>query len=313
MEQKISQKSSVQAALKKLQRYVVFCKDKPYAAFPPTYESVGEFLLMLVRERQGSTRSLANDKSHLKSQCILHDLGWLSYRDDIKLRQLLAVARGDDYSQSQVKDALRFSTLIAIISKLDLSVPEELLKATILACGHNLLLRTAESTSGITAKQVTWLQSSGRLGISLLLLRTKTYLTGSGCSIAVDEFDHPFSAVSLLRRWWKLNDFRHKPDSFLFPAIIRGKINYSQPMTGAFLRKLIKSAVSDLGLNPKRYSGHSLRAGGATDLFASRIPYWVIKKMGRWTSDAALRYYRAEDDVVNSVRKAFSRMSKSVM
>jgi hypothetical protein len=39
------------------------------------------------------------------------------------------------------------------------------------------------------------------------------------------------------------------------------------------------------------------------DLFASRIPYWVIKKMG-WTSDAALKYYRSEEDVVASVRQA---------
>ena len=84
-------------------------------------------------------------------------------------------------------------------------------------------------------------------------------------------------------------------------------------MSGDCLRKIIKQAVSSIGLDPTRYSGHSLRAGGATDLFAARVPYWVIKKMGRWTSDAALRYYRSEEDVVSSVRKAFQRVSKSTL
>ena len=309
----MANKKSVVAAVKKLERYTAFCNSQPYAAFPPTYESVSEFLLTLIRERIGSAKSIENDKSHLKTQCLLRDLGWLNYTDSIKLRQVLAMAKGEDFSESNVKDALRFSILSKIIATFDLTDPVQLLKATILACGHNMLLRTIESTSGILAEQVTWQLSSRHRGLSLKLFRTKTYRSGSGCLIAIDDFDHPFSAVRLLHRWWLLNDFSNNPKSFLFPAIIKRKIVHSQPMKGDFLRNVIKSGVNDLGLDPKRYSGHSLRAGGATDLFAARIPYWVIQKMGRWTSDAALKYYRSEEDVVSSVRKAFKRMSKSAI
>lgn len=281
--------------------------------FPPSYESVGDFLLMLIQERKGSTKSIANDKSQLKTQCLLQNLGWISYTEDLRLYQLLAVARGEDFSESNVKDALRFAVLIRIIATFDLNNPVHLLKATILACGHNMLLRTAESTSGILAKHVTWLLSSRRRGLSLLLPRTKTYRTGKGCTITIEDFNHPFSAVNLLHRWWLLNDFASKPDSYIFPAIVNGKIDLAKPMTGTFLRSLIKCEVAALGLDSSRYSGHSLRAGGATDLFAARIPYWVIKKMGRWTSDAALKYYRSEEDVITSVRKAFKRMSTSAI
>ena len=56
------------------------------------------------------------------------------------------------------------------------------------------------------------------------------------------------------------------------------------------------------------YSGHSLRAGGATDLFVKRVPYYLIKKMGRWKSDAALLYYRSDKDVYEAVRKAFGEL-----
>ena len=58
------------------------------------------------------------------------------------------------------------------------------------------------------------------------------------------------------------------------------------------------------------YSGHSLRAGGATDLFVARVPYYLIKKMERWKSDAAMVYYRSEEDVCHAVSKAFSLLSR---
>lgn len=301
------------AAVKKFDRYVAFWSSQSIPAFPVSYESVGDFLLMLVRERDGSTRSISNDKSHVKQQCLLNGLDWLSYKDDIKLRRLLAVAAGFDFSESQVKDALRFSILVKIISKLDLRDPVQLLKATVLACGHNFLLRTGETLSGIRARQLIWLLSEQRSGVSIKVYRSKTYRTGAGFFVSADEFDHPFSAVALLRRWWLLNDFSNHPESFLFPAIVRGVIVHSQPMSGDLLRQIIKSGVAGIGLDPKRFSGHSLRAGGATDLFAACVPYWVIKKMGRWKSDAALKYYRSEEDVVSSVRNAFHRMSQSVM
>lgn len=301
------------AAVRKFKRYVAFCSHQSVPAFPPSYEAVGDFILMLISERGGSTRSIANDKSHVKQQCQLLGYDWLSYKDDIKLRQLLAVAQGFDYSESRVKDALRFNMLVKIISKFDLKDPVQLLQATVLMCGHNFLLRTAETLSGIRARQLVHRLSENRRGVSLIIYRSKTYRTGAGFFVAADDFDHPLSAVSLLNRWWLLNDFSNHPESFLFPAIVRGVIVYSQPMSGDFLRQIIKSGVASIGLNPQRFSGHSLRAGGATDLFAACVPYWVIKKMGRWTSDAALKYYRSEEDVVSSVRDAFHRMSQSVM
>ncbi len=79
-----------------------------------------------------------------------------------------------------------------------------------------------------------------------------------------------------------------------------------------YFRKLIKLAVASIGLDPSKFSGHSLRSGGATDLFEARVPYHIIKKMGRWKSDAAMRYYRSEEDVLKAVRKAFNRMCKKV-
>lgn len=313
LEAQVAAKPSVKAAVAKYNRYSEFCRRQDFPALPPSYGSVGDFLLMLVNERAGSTRSIANDKSHLKQQCELRGYGWLSYPDEIRLLQLLAVAKGVDFSESRVKDALRFSMLVQIIEKMDLRDPVQLLQATVLMVGHNCLLRTAETVSAIQAHQLVWFQSIRRRGISLRLYRSKTYQTGAGFNVSIDDFDHPFSAVNLLRDWWRVGGFAHRPQSFLFPAIVGCVIVYSQPMSGDYLRRLIKSCVAGIGLNPARFSGHSLRAGGATDLFAACVPYWVIKKMGRWKSDAALKYYRSEEDVVASVREAFHRVSRPDM
>lgn len=315
MEAKLATQPNVAAGVKKLGRYVDFCAQRMCAPFPPSYETVGDFLLHLVSERNGSTRSIDNDKSQLKVTCEVRQLGWLSYTDGIRLRRLLSVVKGEDFSESNVKDALRFSTLRAIIAKLDLDDPVQLLKATVLVVPHNLLLRVGEMTAGIKVQHFTWrlAKRTRNLGFSLRLRRTKTCRTGSGVSVALDNFNHPFSAVSLLHKWWTMNGYSEKPEAYVFPAIIRGVIDHSRPMSGDFIRNLIKLSVSGLGLDPSRYSGHSLRAGGATDLFASRIPFWIIKKMGRWSSDAALKYYRSDEDVVASVRQAFQRVSLSAM
>ena len=72
-----------------------------------------------------------------------------------------------------------------------------------------------------------------------------------------------------------------------------------------WFRKFIKKMVSLIGFNPIFFSGHSLRAGGATDLFVAKVPYPIIKKAGRWKLDAALLYYRDEDDVAKVISQAF--------
>ena len=51
---------------------------------------------------------------------------------------------------------------------------------------------------------------------------------------------------------------------------------------------------------------------GATDLFVQRVPYFIIKKMGRWKSEAAMIYYHCDDDVRQAVAVAFDNLAKEV-
>ena len=64
------------------------------------------------------------------------------------------------------------------------------------------------------------------------------------------------------------------------------------PLTRSLLNQHIKLMVSLLGLDPQLYSGHSLRAGGATDAARSGLSDWELKFLGRWSSEAYQRYIR---------------------
>jgi hypothetical protein len=45
-----------------------------------------------------------------------------------------------------------------------------------------------------------------------------------------------------------------------------------------------------MGLDPSRYSSHSLHIAGASALAAAGKPDWFVKRMGRWKSLAFLQY-----------------------
>ena len=63
-------------------------------------------------------------------------------------------------------------------------------------------------------------------------------------------------------------------------------------LTKTVLNKHIKLCVALIGINPDNYTGHSLRAGGATDAAKSGLADWEIKLLGRWSSDTYQRYIR---------------------
>ena len=61
-------------------------------------------------------------------------------------------------------------------------------------------------------------------------------------------------------------------------------VKYSQ------LQKVLKTCVQVIGLDPKSFSSHSFRRGGATWAFRAGVPAELIKVHGDWASNAYLRY-----------------------
>lgn len=63
----------------------------------------------------------------------------------------------------------------------------------------------------------------------------------------------------------------------------------------------IKAAAAAVGEDPKNFGSHSLRSGGATALFNAGVDSLVVKKFGRWRSDAVERYTAIKSDISDTL------------
>lgn len=285
--------------------FTEYCSKYAFTLSPATYEAVADFVVAYSLRNKGHTASLAGLISNLRTQFRVRQLCFLDAQGEILLKQLLAQMRLADTTLTNSKDPFRFKLILEALARLDLDNIVDLQEATSIMFAQNALLRTAEATGGLRAVNFIWKAHS----VVVQLGPTKTVRSGAGVSLEVHESEHPLSGVRLLRRLWAIRNLDQHPQEYVFCQIDRrtpgGKLDPSTPASATAYRNLIKCMVRSIGLDPRRYSGHSLRAGGATDLFALGTPYYVVKKMGRWKSDAALLYFRSESDVARIAAKAF--------
>ena len=65
-----------------------------------------------------------------------------------------------------------------------------------------------------------------------------------------------------------------------------------KPLTKQLLTSETRSLLQKSGFNAAHYVGHSYRIGTATTAAAAKLPSWLIKTLGRWTSDCHERYIK---------------------
>ena len=68
------------------------------------------------------------------------------------------------------------------------------------------------------------------------------------------------------------------------------RFDEGHPLTRLALVSEVRAALTVAGIDPAPYSGHSFRIGAATSAAAAGVEDAVIKTLGRWRSDAYLRW-----------------------
>ena len=130
-----------------------------------------------------------------------------------------------------------------------------------------------------------------RSSVHLMIPRSKTDQVGQGCDLVISALPgSEYCPVSLTRRYLA---FFGSEDGWLQPRLRpasgspdeRRRLSYSTSL--ADLRKLI----SRTGRDPKEFSEHSGRRGGASLAHKEGLSWLDIKKMGRWRSDSASQKY----------------------
>jgi integrase len=181
--------------------------------------------------------------------------------------------------------------LSADITKIIYSMPDTL-KAkrdkAILLLGMSAMLRRSE----IAALNVKDIEIEEK-GMKVNIRKSKTNQYGDDDVRGVVRGNNPdVCPVNALEQWIKAANLN--PDDPLFVSVGRyGHLKGKNRINGQAIALMIKSSVKLIGLNPDDYSGHSLRAGGATQSSELGAPDYAIKKQGNWKSDAYQIYIRS--------------------
>ena len=118
--------------------------------------------------------------------------------------------------------------------------------------------------------------------------------------------DGSVCAVSLVRRYlWESRHMASPDGAFL-------RFDDGRNVTRRHVTALLKRHCEKHGLDPRLYSGHSIRIGAATAMGEEEIPLDWIKDWGSWLSDAgAVRYLRITDQKAMKIGSALSLSSES--
>lgn len=135
-------------------------------------------------------------------------------------------------------------------------------------------------------------------GLEVLIRASKTDQDALGAVVAIPHGQHPDTdPVRLVRAWRELLARHGVTSGRLLRSVTRhGRIGAS--LSGDAVSDVVAGAAARAGLpDARRYSAHSLRAGGATSAYKAGTPVSVIATHGRWvpSSPVVLSYVRAVD------------------
>lgn len=125
-------------------------------------------------------------------------------------------------------------------------------------------------------------------GLVAHIRRSKTDQTSAGRRVGIPEGVGQLRPVAALRAWLAAIPADNGP---LFRRVDRHRNVLSQRLSGEAVSLIVKDRVAATGLDPVRYSGHSLRAGFATSAALAGVAGWRIRKQTGHASDAMLSRY----------------------
>ena len=298
-----------------VREYVRWCEERGLIPFPVSYDAVAGYIKAYVLRQGGATHSVKNVKSRLRVFCRHAEFSWLTEGEAARLLALEKLIAFQDCSEVKKAAPLTCVLLVAILEFVDTSEPFYLMMVTTLYFGHDGILRGGEVWSGIKSRQIAW-HSDGR-GFDLLLWRTKTHRSGGFIRISYRESGGSINAVVLMRAWFKARSLWDKPDADLWLGIHRTANGFGfgpsqKPSANkAIWVEALRFLLYQMGLEGRIFSGHSLRVGGACDLFDSGFPLAWIMRVGRWkTAEAALEYYRDNHAMADEVSRIFAECGK---
>ena len=128
--------------------------------------------------------------------------------------------------------------------------------------------------------------------VALFLESSKTDKYRAGRTVLIARTGTSLDPVLQLFKYLKAARIPHKSEQYIFRSIYTDKKTGMQslrpgnkPISYTTIKDVLKDELQAIGLDPKRYGTHSLRAGGATAAANQEVPDRLFKIHRRWRSD----------------------------
>jgi len=130
-----------------------------------------------------------------------------------------------------------------------------------------------------------------REGLIITLRRSKTDQVGRGRRIGIPHARGRWCPVREVQAWLEGAEIEEGP---LFRSLRKGGVVSDDRLSGEAVSALIKRHVRGIGLEPAKFSGHSLRAGFVTSAARAGIATHLIRQQTGHASDATMSRYIRE-------------------
>jgi site-specific recombinase XerD len=127
-----------------------------------------------------------------------------------------------------------------------------------------------------------------RQGLEVTLRRSKTDQKGAGRKIGIPHGRGRWCPVSALEQWKVASGIF---EGAMFRPIDRHHRIGTKRLSGEGVCLVVRERAQAAGIDPKNYSGHSLRAGLATSAAQAGVPSWKIRQQTGHAADAMLNRY----------------------
>jgi len=202
-------------------------------------------------------------------------------RSELVRATMRGIKRTRGCAQREAKPLLR-DDLLMVLDKMGDGV-KDIRDRALLLIGFAGALRRSELV-GLNAEDVEHV----RQGIVLHLRRSKTDQDGKGRKIGIPFGRTRWCPVASLDAWLAASGLAE--GAIFRPVDRHGRIHDAR-LSGEAIALVVRERVAAAGLDPARYSGHSLRAGLATSAAQAGVPTWRIRTQTGHASDAMLARY----------------------
>ena len=263
-----------------------FCTKNGFKSLPTEPKIVSLYLTYLsTKDTKMSTL-----RRRLVSVGVIHRLKgyYLDTKHPIIIENLMGIKRKKGSFQ-QGKKPLLINQLKAIVNIIDNKKIEEIKKVrdkTIILIGFAGGFRRAELVS-IDHKDLEFVSE----GVKIIIRRSKTDQFGEGMVKGLPHFSNQtYCPVLHLKKWLDLSNIKSGP---IFRRFSKSFKLSDNRLTDQSVALLLKSYLSEAGIENENYSGHSLRSGFATASAESGADERSIMTMtGHKTSQMVRRYIR---------------------